>query len=92
MGQKLSSRSIKSGTTSTSSSPILTSSQRLFSNHGFVNRLPKRILLIRHGESLGNFDETTYTHMPDWTIPLTTEGIRQSKELGKKLRTIVGDG
>jgi broad specificity phosphatase PhoE len=64
----------------------------MFSSHGFVNRLPKRILLIRHGESLGNFDESAYTHTPDWTIPLTPEGINQSRELGKKLRGIVGKG
>jgi hypothetical protein len=66
--------------------------KRMFSTHGFVNRLPKRILLIRHGESLGNYDETAYTHTPDWTIPLTPEGVNQSKELGRKLRDIVGNG
>jgi hypothetical protein len=33
--------------------------------------LPKRIILIRHGESLGNIDETAYASIPDWKIPLT---------------------
>ncbi len=60
--------------------------------NGFITRLPKRIVLIRHGESVGNFDEAAYSHTPDWTIPLTEEGIKQSKELGVTLKGIVGNG
>lgn len=63
-----------------------------FSSNGFVTRLPKRLLLIRHGESLGNCNESAYTTTPDWMIPLTEDGINQSKQLGKDLREIVGDG
>ena len=33
--------------------------------------LPKRIILLRHGESLGNIDETAYASIPDWKIPMT---------------------
>ncbi len=33
--------------------------------------LPKRIILLRHGESLGNIDDTAYASIPDWKIPLT---------------------
>jgi hypothetical protein len=33
--------------------------------------LPKRIILLRHGESLGNVDDTAYSTIPDWKIPLT---------------------
>ena len=33
--------------------------------------LPKRIILLRHGESLGNIDDTAYANIPDWKIPLT---------------------
>ena len=40
--------------------------------------LPKRIILLRHGESLGNVDENSYSHIPDWKIPLTRRGERQS--------------
>ena len=28
--------------------------------------LPRRIILVRHGQSLGNVDETVFTHTPDW--------------------------
>ncbi len=34
-------------------------------------QLPKRIILLRHGESLGNVDDTAYSTIPDWKIPLT---------------------
>ena len=33
--------------------------------------LPKRIILLRHGESLGNIDDTAYSTIPDWKLPLT---------------------
>ena len=33
--------------------------------------LPKRIILLRHGESLGNIDDTAYATIPDWKIPMT---------------------
>lgn len=72
-----------------SRSPI---KERHFSSNGFVTRLPKRLILVRHGESLGNCNEAAYSHTPDWMIPLTEEGINQSKQLGKDLREIVGDG
>jgi type I restriction-modification system DNA methylase subunit len=35
---------------------------------------PFRIFLVRHGESLGNVDETAYQRMPDAKIPLTQRG------------------
>mmetsp|Transcript_7408 Transcript_7408/g.11011 ORF Transcript_7408/g.11011 Transcript_7408/m.11011 type:complete len:279 (+) Transcript_7408:105-941(+) len=63
---------------------------RLNSN-GTVNRLPKRIILVRHGESLGNFDEEAYSHTPDWKIPLTEKGIEQSRALGVTLKERIGD-
>ena len=40
-------------------------------------KFPKRIILLRHGESLGNVDETLYAEIPDWKIPLTRRGERQ---------------
>ena len=30
---------------------------------------PKRIILVRHAESIGNIDENAYTFIPDWKIP-----------------------
>ena len=52
-------------------------------------RLPKRIILIRHGESLGNADESSYCRVPDWKIPLTKVGQEQAKEVGKKLNQLI---
>lgn len=31
-------------------------------------RLPKKIILIRHGESLGNVNAGAYCHIPDWRV------------------------
>ncbi len=50
----------------------------------------KRIILIRHAESLGNEDETTYVHTPDWKIGLTDKGQMQASEAGVKLRDLIG--
>jgi broad specificity phosphatase PhoE len=55
------------------------------------HRLPKRVILIRHGESLGNVDESAYTTIPDWKIPLTEKGEQQSREAGYRIKEIVGD-
>lgn len=32
---------------------------------------PKRIILLRHGEALGNIDATAYSRLPDHQIHLT---------------------
>ena len=54
-------------------------------------RLPKRIILVRHGESIGNVDGTAYTEIPDWKIPLTANGYEASIETGLKISSIIGD-
>lgn len=55
--------------------------------------LPKRIILVRHGESQGNLDTAAYTTTPDHAIQLTPQGITQARLAGAKLRRIVsGDG
>lgn len=48
-------------------------------------RLPKRIYLIRHGESQGNVDEEVYARIPDNKIPLTARGRQQAVIAGVKL-------
>lgn len=50
---------------------------------------PKRIILVRHGESLGNVDVSAFDRMPDYKIPLTERGIEQSRELGKTLNQVI---
>jgi broad specificity phosphatase PhoE len=51
---------------------------------------PKRIILIRHGQSEGNVDKTVYKKKPDFAVNLTEQGKRQAIEAGKKLREITG--
>ncbi|KAH8617973.1 putative Histidine phosphatase superfamily (branch 1) [Trypanosoma vivax] len=53
--------------------------------------LPRRLLLIRHGESAANVNRTLYSHVPDWKIPLTERGRAQAFDCGKRLRNIVKD-
>ena len=65
------------------------------------------IVLIRHGESLGNVDESAYVTTPgplssplplltlslllDWKIPLTEKGKEQARIAGGKLKSLVGN-
>jgi len=51
--------------------------------------LPKRIILIRHGESLGNIDDTAYASIPDWKIPMTRRGERQALFAAKQLADLL---
>ena len=52
---------------------------------------PKRIILIRHGESEANVDKYLFGRVPDYTIELTEKGRLQAKEAGKRLKELVGD-
>ena len=52
--------------------------------------LPKRIILLRHGESLGNKNEEAYEKTPDHCISLTKKGSEQAQELGFRLRALIG--
>jgi len=50
-----------------------------------------RIILCRHGLSLGNVDPNVYTHTADWRIPLHEKGREQAKAAGKRLAKLLGD-
>jgi len=52
---------------------------------------PRRIVLIRHGESQGNADDTIYERVPDHALELTEEGLRQARRAGPHLRKAFGD-
>lgn len=52
---------------------------------------PKRIILVRHEQSLGNIDESAYSHIPDWKIPLTDAGRVHGEITGKAVKELVGD-
>ena len=47
---------------------------------------PKRIFLIRHGESVANIDRNNYSALPGYKIPLTTKGVEQAENCGRKLK------
>ena len=49
---------------------------------------PKRIILIRHGESEGNVDENVYSVKPDYKLDLTSKGLEQAEKCGINLRKI----
>lgn len=51
--------------------------------------LPKRIIVVRHGESQGNLDGSAYTTIPDHKIRLTEQGLAQAKLAGEKIRLLI---
>lgn len=51
--------------------------------------LPRRIILVRHGESEGNVDESMYCRVPDPRIRLTSKGKRQARTAGEKLKALM---
>ncbi|CAF1391269.1 unnamed protein product [Adineta steineri] len=55
-----------------------------------MSQRPKRIFLIRHGESQANVDTTLSARMADSRIELTERGHQQATEAGEKLRSIIG--
>mmetsp|Transcript_173513 Transcript_173513/g.556505 ORF Transcript_173513/g.556505 Transcript_173513/m.556505 type:complete len:366 (-) Transcript_173513:72-1169(-) len=55
------------------------------------NARPKRIILVRHGESAGNVDKTRYQATPDSRMPLTEEGVQQATAAGERIRSLIKD-
>jgi hypothetical protein len=51
---------------------------------------PKRLILIRHGESQGNQDSKIYSSVPDHAIGLTEKGQEQAHHCGQELKKIIG--
>ncbi|KAJ6943533.1 hypothetical protein NC652_009096 [Populus alba x Populus x berolinensis] len=50
---------------------------------------PRRIILVRHGQSQGNVDESVYTRIADPKIALTEKGKAQAEECGKRIREMI---
>lgn len=50
---------------------------------------PNRIILIRHGESTGNIDESVYGKIPDYKLVLSENGKKQAEDCGKKLKEFI---
>lgn len=54
-------------------------------------RRPKRIILIRHGHSMANYDYDILQNIPDNKVTLTEKGEDQAREAGKKLKKLIGN-
>lgn len=52
-------------------------------------RRPIRIILVRHGQSEGNLDETKYCTIADSKIRLTQSGSAQAEACGRAIREII---
>jgi len=63
--------------------------EAMYSYGSMTRRLPKRIVLVRHGESEGNVDESAYTRTPDSQVPLTARGHDQAESTGRRLREMM---
>ncbi|XP_016446210.1 phosphoglycerate mutase-like protein AT74 isoform X2 [Nicotiana tabacum] len=50
---------------------------------------PKRIILVRHGQSEGNIDESVYTRVADPNVGLTEKGVEEAEECGRKMREMI---
>jgi broad specificity phosphatase PhoE len=51
--------------------------------------MPSKLILVRHGQSLGNVDERLYATTPDNAMPLTELGWEQAKAAGIELKRIL---
>lgn len=47
---------------------------------------PRQIIMLRHGQSEANLDQTIYDRIPDYRIPLTELGVDQAKQAGEAIR------
>lgn len=50
---------------------------------------PKRIILVRHGESEGNIDDHIYETVPDHALHLTELGREQVIDTGRQIRELI---
>lgn len=51
--------------------------------------MPNRVIMVRHGQSIGNIDEKLYSTIPDNAMPLTKLGWEQARAAGKHLKNHV---
>lgn len=50
---------------------------------------PHRIILVRHGQSEGNVDESVYTRIADPKIALTDKGKVEAEKCGNRIRELI---
>lgn len=71
--------------TSTGTSKLNSSFRTESGPRSTVDGRPIRLLMIRHGESVGNVDPAIYNSTPDHAITLTESGQRMADQAGKEL-------
>jgi hypothetical protein len=55
--------------------------------------MPEKLIMIRHGQSMGNINELLYSTIPDNAMPLTDLGWEQARMAGKVLKEkVLGSG
>ncbi|MCQ9163444.1 MULTISPECIES: histidine phosphatase family protein [unclassified Arthrobacter] len=47
---------------------------------------PRQIIMVRHGQSAANQDQSIYNRIPDYRIPLTEVGVEQARKAGERIR------
>ena len=52
---------------------------------------PKRIILVRHGQSEGNEDSLNYETIPDYALNMTELGHQQSVKAGDEIAKLIGN-
>ena len=50
---------------------------------------PAKIVVVRHGQSRGNVDQSEYSRIPDWKVELTEKGKEQARSTASQLKTIL---
>lgn len=56
-----------------------------------AKHLPRRIILVRHGESEVNEDEAVLEYVPNYKIKLIKKGIHQARTTGSRIKEIVSE-
>ncbi|KAK4739188.1 hypothetical protein R3W88_002885 [Solanum pinnatisectum] len=60
-------------------------------SNGTDTHLPKRIILVRHGECSANADINVYGTIPNHKIELTEKGIEQAKQTGIRIKKLISE-
>ncbi|ORX88437.1 alpha-ribazole phosphatase [Basidiobolus meristosporus CBS 931.73] len=61
-----------------------------FSTTRAPGQRPRKIILLRHGESVANLDKSIHRVVPDHKIKLTKKGLDQAREAGHRLQKELG--
>lgn len=71
------------------SDDIVSSSHRSARAQYNAKIMPNKVVMVRHGQSMGNIDEDLYSTTPDNAMPLTKLGWDQARKAGQHLKNKV---